>query len=56
MNFKIKAGGIHPEQKNLKVDFSAEESTKDEAVELIKKKIDHYLHENDLTAFSNNTQ
>lgn len=56
MNFKVKAEGIHPEQKNLKVDFSAEADNQEEAVELMKKKIDQYLQENDLTEFANNNQ
>ncbi|MEL7833416.1 hypothetical protein [Fodinibius sp. Rm-B-1B1-1] len=52
LNVKIVGEGVHPDQQNMKVDFVAEASSRDEGVHQIKKKIDRYLDEHDIQKFN----
>jgi len=42
------AKGRHPEDENLLLDFVGEASKEQKAINVVKKKIDHYLSEHNL--------
>lgn len=48
---KIMAKAVSPDQENLKIDFTAKASTQKQAIEKVKKAIDHFLQEHEIEAF-----
>jgi len=48
LNYKVIAKGRHPEDENLLLDFVGEASKEQKAINVVKKKIDHYLSEHNL--------
>lgn len=52
LNKKVGSVGYHPTEKNLKIDFSAEGNTWEEAIDKVTQKIDQYLDEHELQEFA----
>lgn len=49
--FKVKAQGMLPEPKNVKVDFIEEAGNREQAVKAVKEKIDRYLDQHEIEEF-----